>query len=66
MTTRKEINWPPTRRLRWPWTVDHAIRMRDAARRFRHLGFTLAEPLSFGRRVDWPDSQPSTELAAAA
>ena len=20
MTARREINWPPTRRLRWPWT----------------------------------------------
>jgi fatty aldehyde-generating acyl-ACP reductase len=45
-------------------SVDHAVRMRDAARRFSHLGFTLAEPLSFGRGVDWP--QPFTELAPAA
>ncbi|MFT4295861.1 MAG: hypothetical protein QM582_10665 [Micropruina sp.] len=36
-------------------SVDHAVRMRDAARRFAHLGFTLADPLSFGRRVDWPE-----------
>lgn len=21
MTAREEINWPPTRRLRWPWTL---------------------------------------------
>ena len=34
--------------------VDHALRMRDAARRFAHLGFTLADPLSFGRSVQWP------------
>lgn len=35
-------------------TVEHARRMRDAARRFAHLGFTLADPLSFGRPVAWP------------
>ncbi|NNH02692.1 semialdehyde dehydrogenase [Microbacterium ulmi] len=35
-------------------SVDHAVRMRDAARRFAHLGFTLADPLSFGRPVAWP------------
>ena len=35
-------------------SVDHARRMRDAARRFAHLGFTLADPLSFGRPVTWP------------
>ena len=33
-------------------STEHAIRMRDAARRFAHLGFTLADPpLSFGRPV---------------
>ncbi|MBK8446798.1 MAG: semialdehyde dehydrogenase [Micropruina sp.] len=35
-------------------SVEHAVRMRDAARRFAHLGFDLAEPLSFGRSVSWP------------
>jgi len=30
-------------------TVAHARRMQDAADRFAHLGFGLAEPLSFGR-----------------
>ena len=35
-------------------SVDHAVRMRDAARRFAHLGFDLADPLSFGRPVAWP------------
>lgn len=34
--------------------VDHALAMRDAARRFSSLGFTLADPLSFGRPVGWP------------
>ena len=43
-------------------SVDHARRMRDAARRFAHLGFTLADPLSFGRPVDWPE--PSAAVAA--
>lgn len=39
--------------------VGHARRMRDAARRHAHLGFTLAEPaLSFGRPVPWPSSAP--------
>lgn len=38
--------------------VDHALRMRDAARRFSHLGFTLADPLSFGRPVQWPAAAP--------
>ena len=42
--------------------VDHALRMRDAARRFAHLGFTLADPLSFGRPVAWPE--PAGALAA--
>ncbi|WP_404434502.1 semialdehyde dehydrogenase [Microbacterium lacus] len=37
-------------------SVDHALRMRDAARRFAHLGFTLADPLSFGRPTHWPDA----------
>ena len=45
-------------------SVDQAIRMRDAARRFAHLGFTLAEPLSFGRRVAWPE--PASDLVEAA
>ncbi|MFT4221325.1 MAG: semialdehyde dehydrogenase [Microbacterium sp.] len=36
-------------------SVEHAARMRDAARRFAHLGFSLAEPLSFGRPVAWPE-----------
>jgi predicted amino acid dehydrogenase len=35
-------------------SVGHAKRMRDAARRFAHLGFTLADPLSFGHRTAWP------------
>lgn len=35
--------------------VGHALRMRDAARRFSHLGFSLADPLSFGRPVAWPE-----------
>jgi fatty aldehyde-generating acyl-ACP reductase len=35
-------------------SVDHALRMRDAARRFAHLGFGLADPLSFGRPTQWP------------
>ena len=35
--------------------VGHALRLRDAARRYAHLGFGLAEPaLSFGRPVPWP------------
>ncbi|HEY5979452.1 MAG TPA: hypothetical protein VIT41_07440 [Microlunatus sp.] len=39
--------------------VGHARRMRDAARRHAHLGFTLAEPaLSFGRPVPWPSASP--------
>ena len=39
--------------------VGHARRMRDAARRHAHLGFTLAEPaLSFGRPVPWPSPAP--------
>ncbi len=42
--------------------VDHALRMRDAARRFAHLGFALADPLSFGRPVAWPE--PAGALAA--
>ena len=25
MTARREINWPPTRRLRWPWTARKVI-----------------------------------------
>ena len=33
---------------------EHAVRMRDAARRFAHLGFGLADPLSFGRPTSWP------------
>ncbi len=36
-------------------SVEHAMRMRDAARRHSHLGFTLADPLSFGRPVTWPE-----------
>ncbi len=44
--------------------VEHAIRMRDAARRFEQLGFTLAEPLSFGRPVSWPE--PASVLVEAA
>ncbi len=47
-------------------SVDHAIRMRDAARRFAHLGFTLAEPLSFGRPVSWPEPLSEPDLVAAA
>ena len=39
--------------------VGHAQRMRDAARRHAHLGFTLAEPaLSFGRPIPWPTAAP--------
>ena len=39
--------------------VGHAQRMRDAARRHAHLGFTLAEPaLSFGRPIPWPSAAP--------
>ena len=39
--------------------VGHARRMRDAARRHAHLGFTLAEPaLSFGRPIPWPSAAP--------
>lgn len=45
-------------------SVDHALRMRDAARRFAHLGFSLADPLSFGRPISWPE--PVDELAEAA
>lgn len=40
--------------------VEHAVRMRDAARRFAHLGFTLSDPLSFGRRVAWPEPAITT------
>lgn len=43
--------------------VEHALRMRDAARRFASLGFTLADPLSFGRATSWPEPAPLT-LAA--
>jgi len=43
-------------------SVDQALRMRDAARRFAHLGFTLADPLSFGRPVAWP--APALAVAA--
>lgn len=43
-------------------SVDHALRMRDAARRFAHLGFTLADPLSFGRPTEWPESGPHGRL----
>ncbi|MBP8921814.1 MAG: hypothetical protein KBG85_19125, partial [Micropruina sp.] len=25
MTAREEINWPPTRRLRWPWTHGNGL-----------------------------------------
>jgi len=25
VTAREEINWPPTRRLRWPWTDIHVV-----------------------------------------
>ncbi len=40
--------------------VGHARRMRDAARRHAHLGFTLAEPaLSFGRPIPWPSAAPA-------
>ncbi len=49
-------------------SVDHALRMRDAARRFAHLGFSLAEPLSFGRPARWPDATlaPVTAVEQAA
>lgn len=41
-----------------PADVNHALALRDAARRHGALGFTLAEPaLSFGRPVAWPDTQ---------
>ena len=43
--------------------VDHAVRMRDAARRFAHLGFDLADPLSFGRPVAWPAPALMAEAA---
>ncbi len=47
--------------------VDHALRMRDAARRFAHLGFSLADPLSFGRPVAWPDvREPSVPAFAGS
>jgi predicted amino acid dehydrogenase len=46
-----------------PASVRHAVRMRDAARRFSHLGFTLADPLSFGRPVAWP--QPARASVGA-
>lgn len=45
--------------------VDHALRMRDAARRFAHLGFTLADPLSFGRPTVWPGEERMPEPALA-
>ena len=41
-------------------STEHAVRMRDAARRFAHLGFQLADPLSFGRRVAWPEPTLTT------
>jgi len=44
-------------------TVQHAVAMREAAHRFAHLGFNLADPLSFGRAVSWPE--PATALAGA-
>lgn len=37
-----------------PASTEHARAMRDAARRFGHLGFDLADPLSFGRPTAWP------------
>ena len=47
--------------------VGHARRMRDAARRFAPLGFTLAEPaLSFGRPIPWPTPAPAPLVATAA
>ena len=46
--------------------VGHALRMRDAARRFAPLGFTLAEPaLSFGRPVPWPAPASSPSISVA-
>lgn len=47
-------------------SVEQAIRMRRAAHRFSHLGFSLARPLSFGRPVEWPAAAPSlvSELAS--
>lgn len=44
-------------------SVDHALRMRDAARRFSHLGFGLADPLSFGRPTAWPAPVDDRDLA---
>lgn len=44
-------------------SVDHARRMRDAARRFAHLGFTLADPLSFGRPAAWPAPMEPSAMA---
>ncbi len=35
-------------------SVEQALRMRQAAHRFSHLGFSLARPLSFGRPAEWP------------
>ncbi|HEX5858104.1 MAG TPA: semialdehyde dehydrogenase [Microbacterium sp.] len=43
--------------------VDHARRMGEVAGRHEHLGFTLADPLSFGRPVSWPE--PATTLGVA-
>lgn len=47
-----------------PASIEHARRMRDAARRFSHLGFTLAPPLSFGRPVAWPEPAPLASRGA--
>jgi predicted amino acid dehydrogenase len=46
-------------------SVAHARRMRDAARRFAHLGFTLADPLSFGRPAAWPAPAGATAVPGA-
>lgn len=43
-------------------SVDHAIRMREAANRYSHLGFTLADPMSYGRAIAWPEAL--TEVAS--
>lgn len=46
-------------------SIGHARRMRDAARRFAHLGFTLADPLSFGHRATWPAPAGASAAAVA-
>jgi hypothetical protein len=49
-----------------PASVEHAVRMRDAAERFGHLGFDIADPpLSFGRPTRWPESVVVNPPAAA-